>query len=36
MVPLSMTLIEIDLYFNFQGRNIFRRWISQKQHKIEP
>jgi len=33
MVPLSMTLI--DLLPGFQGRDIFRHWISQKRHKIE-
>jgi len=30
MVPLSMTLN--DLEPGFQGRNIFRYWISQKRH----
>jgi len=34
MVPLSMTLS--DLWHGFQGQNIFRHWISQKRHKIEP
>jgi len=34
MVPLSMTLI--DPYPGFQGRDIFRHWISQKWHEIEP
>jgi len=28
MVPLSMTLS--DLWPRFQGHNIFRHWISQK------
>jgi len=34
MVPLSMTLM--DPRPVFQGRDIFRDWISQKRHKIEP
>jgi len=34
MVPLSMTLS--DLWPGFQGHNIFRHWISQKWHEMEP
>jgi len=34
MVQLSMTLI--DLWPRFQSHDIFRHWISQKRHKIEP
>ena len=34
MVPLSMTLS--DLRPQFQGHDIFRRWISQKRHEIGP
>jgi len=34
MVPLLTTLS--DACPGFQGRNIFRHWISQKQHEIEP
>jgi len=34
MVPLSMTLI--DLWPRFQGQDIFRHWIYQKLHEIEP
>jgi len=32
MVPLSMTLS--DLWPRFQGHDIFRHWISQKQHEM--
>ena len=34
MVQLSMTLS--DLWPRFQGHDIFRHWISQKRHEIEP
>ena len=34
MVPLSMTLS--DLWPQFQGQDIFRHWISQKRHEIDP
>ena len=34
MVTFSMTLI--DPWPGFQGRDIFRHWISQKWHEIEP
>jgi len=34
MVQLSMTLS--DLSPRFQGHDIFRHWISQKRHEIEP
>jgi len=34
MIPLSMTLI--GSWLGFQGRDIFRHWISQKRHEIEP
>ena len=34
MVPLSMTLS--DLWPGFQGRDIFRHWVSQKRHEIKP
>jgi len=34
MAPLSMTLI--DPWPRFEGRNIFRHWISQKRHETEP
>ena len=34
MVPLSMTLIYP--WPGFQGRDIFRHWISQKGHETEP
>ena len=33
-LPLSMTLS--DLWPRFQGHDIFRHWISQKRHEIEP
>jgi len=25
-----------DIIFDDQGRNIFRHWIPQKRHKMEP
>jgi len=31
MVQISMTLSD-----QFQGHDIFRHWISQKRHEIEP
>jgi len=34
MVQLSVT--SSDLWLGFQGSNIFRHWISQKWHEIEP
>ena len=34
MVSLSMTLN--DLWPRFQGHGIFRHWIAQKRHEIEP
>jgi len=34
MEPRSMTLSEFWPWF--QGDDIFRHWISQKRHKIEP
>jgi len=34
MEPLSMTLS--DLWLRIQGHDIFRHWISQKRHEIEP
>jgi len=34
MVVLSMTLS--DLWPRFQCHGIFRHWISQKRHEIEP
>jgi len=34
MVPLSMILS--DVWPGFQGHDIFRHWISQKRHEIEP
>jgi len=34
IVTLSMTLS--DLWPRFQGHDIFRHWISQKRHEIEP
>jgi len=33
MIPLSMTLS--DLWSGFQGRDIYRHWISQKRHEVE-
>jgi len=34
IVPHSMTLS--DIWPRFQGHAIFRHWISQKRHEIEP
>jgi len=34
MEALSMTLSE--LWPRFEGHDIFRHWISLKQHEIEP
>ena len=34
MVPLSITFS--DLWPGFQSHDIFRQWISQKRHEIEP
>jgi len=34
MITLSMTLS--DLWPRFHGHGIFRNWISQKRHEIEP
>jgi len=34
IIPLSMTLS--DLWPRFQGPDIFRHWMSQKQHEREP